>query len=100
MWGPRHGVAGPSIPGEEDARMKVVLIAPVSADGIAEIAAVDARIEVEDAWELFASELVADWPAQTVDWYLPRRFRALVDTSELQRRRDAVLAEAEALCIT
>ena len=48
--------------------MKVVLIAPVSGKDIAEIAAVDERLEVEDGWELFGPELVADWPAQTVDW--------------------------------
>jgi phosphoglycerate dehydrogenase-like enzyme len=80
--------------------MKVVLIAPTSPEQIAEIAAVDARIEVEDAWELFGPELVADWPTQTVESYLPRRFRSMPHGPELRRRRDALLAEAEALCIT
>ena len=78
----------------------VVLIAPVSTEGIAEIAAVDPRLQVVDAWELFAPELVADWPAQTVDWYLPPRFRELADSADLRQRRDALLADAEALCIT
>ena len=80
--------------------MLVVLIAPVSAEGIAEIAAVDARIVVEDAWELFAPELVADWPVQTVDWYLPRHFRQEADSPERRQHRDALLADAEAICIT
>jgi phosphoglycerate dehydrogenase-like enzyme len=80
--------------------MEVVLIAPISAEQAAEIAAVDPSIEVEQAWELFGPELVADWPAQTAEWYLPRRFRALADSDELRRRRDALLAEAEVLCIT
>lgn len=80
--------------------MKVVLIAPVSPEHVAEIAAVDARLRVEDAWELFAPELVADWPAHTVEWYLPPRFREMADTAEQRFRRDALLASAEAICIT
>ena len=80
--------------------MKVVLIAPVSGKDIAEIAAVDEWLQVEDGWELFGPELVADWPAQTVDWYLPSRFRELADSPELRARRDALLAAAEAICIT
>lgn len=47
--------------------MKVVLIAPVSAELRARIAAVDPRVEVADAWELFGPELVADWPRQTTE---------------------------------
>jgi glyoxylate/hydroxypyruvate reductase len=80
--------------------MQVVLIAPVSPEQVAEIAAVDARLRVADAWELFAPELVADWPAHTVEWYLPRRFRELADSAEQRRRRDALLSSAEAICIT
>ena len=80
--------------------MKVVLIAPLSAEHVAEIAAVDARLRVEDAWELFGPELVADWPAQTVEWYLPRRFLEAADSAEQRRRRDAVLREAEVICVT
>ncbi len=64
--------------------MKVVLIAPVSEAGIAEIAAVDPRIQVEDAWDLFGPELVADWPRQTTVSYLPRRFWAMPDSPELR----------------
>lgn len=79
--------------------MKVVLIAPLSAERIAEIEAVDPRIEAVDAWELFAPELMADWPRQTTESYLPRRFWGLQDTPELRARRDALLAEAEAVCI-
>src|SRR5712691_12131868 len=80
--------------------MKVVLIAPFSAERIAEITALDARLHVEDGWELFGPELVAEWPAQTVEWYLPRRFRAMADSAEARRRRDVMLAEAEVACIT
>jgi glyoxylate/hydroxypyruvate reductase len=80
--------------------MKVVLIAPISAEAQAEIAAVDPRIQVEDAWDLFGPELVADWPSQTTESYLPRRFWTMADSPELRARRDAVLADAEAVCIT
>jgi phosphoglycerate dehydrogenase-like enzyme len=80
--------------------MKVVLIAPVPARQQAEIAAVDARIEVVDAWELFGPELVADWPKQTADSYLPRRFQEIRDSPALQQQRDAVLADAEVICFT
>lgn len=80
--------------------MKVLLIAPLSAEQAAGIAAVDPRLEVTDAWELFGPEIVADWPAQTVDWYLPPRFRALPNSPELRARRDALLASAEVICIT
>lgn len=80
--------------------MKVVLIAPVSAERQAEIAAVDPRIEIVDAWEIFGPELVADWPRQTAESYLPRRFWDMPDGPELRQQRDAVLADAEAVCIT
>ena len=80
--------------------MRVVLIAPVSAGDVAEIGAVDGRLRVEDGWELFGPELVADWPAHTVEWYLPRRFREMVDSEEQSRCRDALLREAEVVCIT
>ena len=80
--------------------MKVVLIAQVPSEQVEAIAAVDPRIEVEDAWELFGPELVADWPDQTVSWYLPRHFPALVDTPEQRRERDSMLAEAEVICVT
>ena len=80
--------------------MKVVLIAPIPAEQQAEIAAVDPRIEVEDAWDLFGPELVAEWPRQTTESYLPRRFWDIADSPELRSRRDAVLAEAEAVCFT
>lgn len=79
--------------------MKVVLIAPLSDTQVAEIAAIDPRLDVEPAWDLFGPELVADWPLQTVDWYLPRRFQALTDTPEQQARRAALLAEADVICI-
>ena len=75
--------------------MNVILIAPVSAERVAQIAAVDVRLQVEDAWELFAPELVADWPAQTVEWYLPRLFREVSDSAEQRKRRDVLLSSAE-----
>jgi len=75
----------------------VALIAPSSADERRRIAAVDLRVRVHDAWELFAPELVADWPRQTLDWYLPPRFRQLASSAT---ERDALLAEADAICIT
>ena len=80
--------------------MKVVTIAPIPAERQAEIAAVDPRIEIADAWELFGPELVADWPRQTAESYLPRRFWDAPDSPELQARRDALLATAEVVCIT
>jgi phosphoglycerate dehydrogenase-like enzyme len=80
--------------------MKVVLIAPVSREDQAEIAAVDDRLEVVDAWDLFGPELVADWPTQTVESYLPRRFWTMCDSPEQRERRDALLDDAEAICIT
>jgi phosphoglycerate dehydrogenase-like enzyme len=80
--------------------MKVVLIAPISDRWQAEIAAVDPRIQIEDAWDLFGPELVGDWPRQTTESYLPRHFWDMTDSPELQARRDAVLADAEVVCIT
>lgn len=80
--------------------MNVILIAPLSAERVAQIAAVDARLQVENAWELFAPELVADWPAQTVEWYLPRLFRKMPDSAEQRQRRDVLLSRAEVLCLT
>jgi D-2-hydroxyacid dehydrogenase (NADP+) len=80
--------------------MKVVLIAPVSAPDQARISAVDNRIELYDAWELFGPELVADWPRHTAEWYLPKRFQALVDSAELRADRDQLLAAAEVVCLT
>src|SRR3954471_3050666 len=80
--------------------MKTVLIAPLSAEQVAEVAAVDDRLDVEHAWDLFAPELVAEWPEQTTKAYLSRRVRALPDSPELARRREAMLAEAEVVCIT
>src|SRR5688572_18477118 len=80
--------------------MKVVLIAPVSKEGQAEIAAVDDRIEVVDAWNQFGPELVGDWPRQTTESYLPRRFWDLTDSLEQRQQRDAVLADAEVVLMT
>jgi D-2-hydroxyacid dehydrogenase (NADP+) len=80
--------------------MKVVLIAPVSESERAKILAVDSRLDVQDAWELFGPELIADWPLHTADWYLPKRFQALADSDELRTRRDELLASAEVVCIT
>jgi glyoxylate/hydroxypyruvate reductase len=79
--------------------MKVVLIAPLSAAQQADLAALDPRIEVYDAWPLFVPELAAEWPAQTAVSYLPRRLRDLPDTPEQARRRDEILADAEVVCI-
>jgi len=80
--------------------VEVVLIAPLAADQVARIEAVDPSVHVERAWELFGPELVADWPAHTVDWYLPSRFRDLVDSDAQRQQRDALLAQAEVVCIT
>ena len=80
--------------------MKVLLIAPISAEHQAEIAAVDSRVEVVDGWELFGPELVADWPRQTAESYLPRHFQTMPDSPELRQRRDELLADAEVVCFT
>ena len=80
--------------------MKVVLIAPLPAERQAEIAAVDDRIEVVDAWELFGPELVSDWPKQTAESYLPRHFQTMMDSPARQQQRDAILADAEVVCFT
>jgi len=79
---------------------EVVAIAPLSAADVQRIESIDPRVHVEPAWDLFAHELVEDWPAHTVDWYLPSRFRHMADTTEQRQRRDALLARAEVLCIT
>ena len=73
--------------------MKVVLIAPLSAERQAEIAAVDDRLEIVDAWELFGPELVADWPQQTADSYLPR-LRPQLPADKTQDGRLAAAAPA------
>jgi hypothetical protein len=51
-----------SQPGREDVGMKVVLIAPLYLERVTEIQAVDARIQVIDAWERFGPAPVPDWP--------------------------------------
>jgi D-2-hydroxyacid dehydrogenase (NADP+) len=76
-----------------------VLIAPLSGDQVARVEAVDPRVHVEHAWDLFGPELVADWPEHTANWYLPPRFRGLVDSDGQRQRRDALLAQAEVVCI-
>jgi phosphoglycerate dehydrogenase-like enzyme len=80
--------------------VKVVVIAPLSDEDLAAIRAVDARLDVTDAWELFGPELVADWPSHTVEWYLPAGARTAPDTPRARRQREALLAEAEVVCIT
>ena len=79
--------------------MNVVIIAPISDEEIAAVAAVDSRLDVQYAWHLFAPELVANWPAHTVEWYLPRAFRGEVDTAEKRHQRDGLLAAADVVCI-
>jgi phosphoglycerate dehydrogenase-like enzyme len=80
--------------------VRVVLIAPIGADEQAHIAALDLRIEIEDAWELFGPELARDWPRQTLEWYLTPRFADLADSPDQQRRRDDLLREADVVCLT
>jgi D-2-hydroxyacid dehydrogenase (NADP+) len=80
--------------------MNVLVIAPMSGEDVAAIQALDSRVRVEHAWDLFAAELVADWPSHTVDWYLPPRFREAVDAPGAPERRDALLATANVVCIT
>jgi phosphoglycerate dehydrogenase-like enzyme len=80
--------------------MKIVLIAPLSAEAVASIAAVDHRVEVIDAWELFLPEIAAEWPPHTVAWYLPERARLLADSPSLREQRDTLLGEADIVCIT
>ena len=84
----------------EGERLRVLLIAPLAAHERARLAAVDRRLEVHDAWELFGPELVSDWPRQTVEWYLPERFARLVDTPAKRQQRDDLLREADVLCLT
>jgi phosphoglycerate dehydrogenase-like enzyme len=81
-------------------KVKVVLITPLSAERLADLAALDPRLEIEPAWELFGPELVAEWPAHTAEWYLPRRFKTMADSDDLRQRRDALLASAEVVCLT
>lgn len=80
--------------------MKVVLLARMAPERVAEIASVDPRLDVEHAWEQFAPELVAEWPEQTVGGYLPPSFREIADNVELRQRRDELLASAEVICIS
>ena len=80
--------------------MKIALIAPAPAAFNSRITSLDPCLELVPAFTLFGPEIVADWPAQTVDWYVPSRVREVVDTLELKRQRDELLGEAEVLCIT
>jgi len=80
--------------------LNVVVIAPLRPAQLSLLSSADARIRVHAAWELFAPELVNDWPLHTVEWYLPAGFRSIVDSVEQQRRRDALLAGADVLCLT
>jgi D-2-hydroxyacid dehydrogenase (NADP+) len=80
--------------------LKVVLIAPVSQPEQARIRAVDTRLRVHDAWELFGPELIADWPRHTADWYLPPRFQSLADSDVQRASRQAMLADADVICIS
>jgi glyoxylate/hydroxypyruvate reductase len=79
---------------------EVVLIAPFRRDDQAAISAVDPRIHVHDAWELFAPELIGDWPRQTAEWYLPAAFAEVPDSPARQHERDALLGIADAICLT
>src|SRR5260370_36594140 len=80
--------------------VELVAIAPLSPGDRQRIEAIDPSVRPEHAWELFGPELVEDWPQHTVDWYLPRRFREMTDSTEQRQRRDALLAAADVLCIT
>ena len=70
--------------------MNIVVIAPLRAEQLARISSIDPRVEVQPAWELFGPELVHDWPAQTVEWYLPARFPSLPDGDAERAERDAL----------
>src|SRR5579859_4109493 len=91
---------GAAVHAYDNRTMKVVLIAPVSEAERARISAVDTRLDVQDAWELFGPELVADWPVHTAEWYLPKRFQSLQDSDDSRAHRDKLLASAEVVCIT
>ena len=75
--------------------VEVVAIAPLSPGDRRRIESIDPSVHLEDAWELFGPELVEDWPAHTVDWYLPRRFRDMRDSDAQRRQRDGLLAAAD-----
>jgi D-2-hydroxyacid dehydrogenase (NADP+) len=79
--------------------VEVVAIAPLSRGDRQRIESIDPSVHLENAWELFGPELVQDWPAHTVDWYLPHRFREMRDSDEQRRQRDALLAAADVVCI-
>jgi D-2-hydroxyacid dehydrogenase (NADP+) len=79
--------------------VEVLAIAPLSIGDRQRIESIDPSVHLERAWELFGPELVQDWPAHTVDWYVPRRFRDMRDSDEQRRQRDALLAAADVLCI-
>ena len=81
--------------------MKVVLIAPVSAEQQAEIAAVDPRIEVEDAWDLF--EAGAGGRLAAPDHRVVPAASVLVDARTARSLWPAgrpAPCDAEAVCIT
>jgi phosphoglycerate dehydrogenase-like enzyme len=79
--------------------MKVLLIAPLSAERVATIVAVDPRLEVQAAWDLFAPEIAAEWPDHVGRWYLPEGSADLPNTEKERERRDQLLAEAEVVLI-
>lgn len=77
--------------------MLVLLISRLPKPQQAELAAVDPRIEVRDAWDLFCPEIVAEWPAHTVTGYLRRPLEEIIDSPEQARERDALLQRADVL---
>jgi len=79
--------------------MHVVLISRLPARQIAELGAIDPRITVRDARELFAAEIVADWPAHTIARYLRQPLSEITDSPEHAAQREALLRDADVLGI-
>jgi phosphoglycerate dehydrogenase-like enzyme len=80
--------------------VKVLVLAALSPAQLDEIRAVDPSLEVTGAYELFAPEIAREWPQHAVNWYLPPRFQNQPDDPDSAAKRNALLAEAEAICIS
>ena len=77
--------------------LNILLLGAVGDAVIEKIAAVDARIRVVDARGKFEVEYAETWPAESVRRYVPQSLVAA--NTSTRAERDALLAEAEVICI-
>ncbi len=77
--------------------VNVLLLGTVGENPVERIAAIDPAIRVVDARGQFEVEYAETWPAETVRRYVPQHL--VTNSSMTPAERDAVLAEAEVICI-